>query len=205
MSVPGSVSMTFSLPGVSIQATVSKPSSGGLPAQSVSVLNAAAGTLTTRTDNTNGTLTLGANHGISNADIITIFDDNTGTVSYLATVGTVAGNSVPFTGAAGAVLPVVNSTVTVGKVVDLDVDFDGDNVRILAAQMTTLGHVVFEDAGNTAIANATLTANQPWMYIDGVTASNPLTGNAVDQIRLANGNSASNGTFKLGGTYNSEA
>lgn len=205
MSIQGKLSMTFSLPGVSISSTVSRPASGGIPAQEVSVVNAAAGTLTTRTDNGNGVLTMGANHGIVNTDIIAIFGPTSG-VSYFGTAGTVTANSITVAAADnGDVLPVVNSAVTVGKIVDLDVDFDGDNVQILAAMSSTRGLVVFEDAGNAALDGQELTANEPYMYVYGLTGNNPLTGNAVDQIRIANGNSTTNATFKLGGTYNSEA
>jgi len=203
MAIQGKLSMVFSLPGVSISSTVSRPSSGGIQPQEVTLTNAAAGTLTTRTDNTNGTLTMGANHGITNGAIITIFGATS--VSYLATVGTVSGNSVPFVTAAGDVLPTANSAVTVGIVEDLDVDFDGDNLELLAAMSDRRGHIVFEDAGNTVVAAAELTASEPYMYVANMTASNPLTGNAIDQVRIANGNSSSNATFKLGGTYNSLA
>ena len=50
--------MTLSLPGTSISATVSRPASGGIQAQEVTLPAAVAGTLTTRTDNGNGTLTM---------------------------------------------------------------------------------------------------------------------------------------------------
>ena len=205
MSISGKLSMTFSLPGVSIAATVDRPSSGGIPAQEVTLTNGAAGTLTTRTDNGNGTLTMGTNHGITNGAIIAIFGPTSG-VTYFGTVGTVSGNSVPFTAAdAGAVLPANNSAVVVDVIQDLDVDFDGDNLEIIAAMMDRRGLVVFEDVGNTVIDGSELVANEPYFWVDGMGSTNPLTGNAVDQIRIANGNSASNATFKLGGTYNSQA
>lgn len=205
MSISGKLSMTFSLPGVSISSTVDRPSSGGVPAQEVTLTNAAAGTLTTRTDNGNGTLTMGANHGITNGAIIAIFGPTSG-VTYFGTVGTVSGNSVPFTAAdAGDVLPASNSAVTVDVITDLDVDVDGDNVQILAAMMDRRGLVVFEDAGNTVLDGQELNASEPYFYVSGLTGNNPLAGNAIDQVRIANGNSASNATFKMGGTYNSQA
>jgi hypothetical protein len=51
-----------------------------------------------------------------------------------------------------------------------------------------------------------LTANEPYLYISGgMTGNNPLAGNAVDQVKLANGDATANATFKMGGTYNSQA
>jgi len=150
-------------------------------------------------------LTMGANHGITNGAIIAIFGPTSG-VTYFGTVGTVDGNSVPFTAADGGdVLPANNSAVTVDVITDLDVDFDGDNLEILAAVMDRRGLIVFEDAGNTALHGVELSAGEPFFFVDGLTGNNPLTGNAVDQVRIANGNSASNTTFKMGGTYNSQA
>jgi hypothetical protein len=206
MAVQGKCSMTLSLPGTSISATVSRPSSGGVQAQEVTLPAAVAGTLTTRTDNGNGTLTMGANHGITDGQILAIFGPTSG-VTYFATVGTVSGNSVPFTAAdAGDVLPANNSAVTVDVITDLNVDFDGDNLEILGAMMDRRGLVVFEDAGNTVIDGQELTANEPYLYISGgMTGNNPLAGNAVDQVKIANGDSTANATFKMGGTYNSQA
>lgn len=52
-----------------------------------------AGTLSTRTDNETGTLTLGSGHGITTAATIDLFWD--GGARYGITVGTVSGTSVP--------------------------------------------------------------------------------------------------------------
>jgi hypothetical protein len=66
--------------------------------------------------------------------------------------------------------------------------------------------LVFEDVGNTVIDGQELAANEPYLYISGgMTGNNPLAGNAVDQVKIACGDATANATFKMGGTYNSQA
>lgn len=72
-----------------------------------------AGTLSTRTDNTTGTLTLGASHTIETGDTVDIHWQSGG-VNYCqrdCTVGTVSGTSVPFSGGSGTNLPAEDSSV----------------------------------------------------------------------------------------------
>src|SRR4051812_13463763 len=64
---------------------------------------AKTGTLTTRTSNTVGTLTMTAGHGITTAALQDIYWD--GGSRRNVTVGTVATNSVPFSGGIGDNLP----------------------------------------------------------------------------------------------------
>lgn len=204
MSIQGKLSLTLSLPGVSISATVSRPAAGGVPPQEVSLAAAEDGSLTTRTSDTAGTLTMDdAGHGITDGDSIVIFW--AAGVAYKATVGTVSGTSVPFTGADGDVLPAQDTDVTVDVIEELDVDFDGDNLELFAANMDRRGFIIFEDSGDAELDAEELIANEPYLYVDGMTASNPLTGNPVDQVLIANGDSSNTATFKMGGTYNSDA
>lgn len=202
MSISGKLSMTLSLPGVSISATVNRPAQGGVPPQEVSLPAADAGSLTTRTSDTAGTLTMDSeSHGISSGDEITIFWADG--IAYQATVGTVAGTSVPFTGAEGDVLPAEDTEITADVITVINADFDGDDLEIFAANMDRRGHIIFEDSGDAELDAAELVANEPYLYVDGMTSSNPLTGNAVDEIHIANGDSTAAATFKMGGTYNS--
>ena len=203
MAITGKCNQTLSLPGVSISTTIDRSASGGVPPQDVAVPAAKAGTLSTRTDNTDGELTMtDTDHGIETGDKITIFWD--GGIAYQATVGTVDGKTVPFTGAKGNNLPDAATAVTAGVITVLDVDFDGDKLKMFAAMSNRRGHVVFEDSGNTVLSAAELVANEPYLYIDGVIATNPLEGNPVDEVHVANGDATAPATFKMGGVYDSE-
>lgn len=166
-----------------------------------------AGTLSTRTGDTEGTLTLGANHGITDGEIIAIFW--TGGVAYLATVGTVDGTSVPFTGAAGDVLPDEDTAIVADVMEAHDVEFDGDDLEMLIATFRQRGVVVFEDwsgsggDGDAVLDAADIAANEAYLFIADTGEANPLTGNAVDQVWIANGDSSNSSLFKLAALYNS--
>ncbi|MDD8027908.1 MAG: hypothetical protein PHI34_15520 [Acidobacteriota bacterium] len=168
-----------------------------------------AGTLSARTGDTEGTLTLGADHGITDGEVIAIFWSSG--VAYLATVGTVAGTSVPFTGAAGDVLPDEDTAIVADVMEAHDVEFDGDNLEMLIATFRQRGVIVFEDwsgsggDGDQVIDAADIAANEAYLFVADVMATNPLTGNAVDQIWIANGDSSNSSLFKLAALYNSES
>ena len=204
MAITGKCNQTLSLPGVSISTTIDRSASGGVPPQDVAVPAAKAGTLSTRDDETAGELTMtDADHGIETGDKITIFWD--GGIAYQATVGTVDGKTVPFTGAKGDNLPDAETAVTAGVITVLDVDFDGDKLKMFAAMSNRRGHVVFEDSGDNVLSAAELVANEPYLYIDGIIATNPLAGDPVDEVHVANGDATAPATFKMGGVYDSES
>lgn len=204
MAITGKCNQTLSLPGVSISTTIDRSASGGVPPQDAALPSAKAGSLTTRTLDTEGELTMtDTDHGIKTGDKITIFWADG--IAYQATVGTVAGKVVPFTGAKGDNLPDAEAAVTAGVITVLDVDFDGDKLKMFAAMSNRRGHVVFEDVSDTVLSAAELVANEPYLYIDGVTATNPLAGNPVDEVHVANGDATAAASFKMGGVYDSES
>lgn len=168
-----------------------------------------AGTLSTRTSDTAGTLTLGADHGITDGEVIAIFWPSG--VAYLATVGTVDGTSVPFTGAAGDALPEEDAAIVADVMEAHDVEFDGDDLEMLVATFRERGVVVFEDwsgsggDGDAVLDAADIAANEAYLFIADTGEANPLTGNAVDQVWIANGDPSNSSLFKLAALYNSES
>ena len=203
----GTVNVVVSAAGLSVQGTVSKSASGGVPPQEKSLSAADSGTLTTRTNDTDGTLTMSAGHSISTGDTIDIFwTDSDGVLkcAYDATVGTVSGNSVPFTGATGDALPAVDSSITAQTVTELDCDFDGDKAVLLAALMKTYGgHVCFVDSGDAVLKAVTLEANEPFVWWENSPFSAPITGNPVDAVIITNAGTGA-ATFQLTGLIDSD-
>jgi hypothetical protein len=148
-----------------------------------------------------------AGHGILTADVIDIFWVDANGIqkcAYGATVGTVAGTAVPFTGAGGDVLPAQDYDVTADVEVPLDVDFDGDKLQILAAMSTRVGKLQFLDAGSAELDASTLVPNEAYSFIGGAGGSNPLTGNPVDDVIVSNGDAVNAATFKLAVLYDSD-
>jgi len=198
------INITGSVGGVTIQGQVSRTAEGQISQDPV-LPAANAGTLSTRTSDTAGTLTLGAGHDISTGDTIDIFWTASGVqkCAYGATVGTVAGTSVPFTGASGDVLPALDSAITADEVVEVDTDFDGDYVEIIMLHSTRAGHFDFQDSGSASLHEDVLLASEPWFWFSELGYTNPLTGNPVDKLLLSNADSVNSATVKLGVLYDS--
>lgn len=201
MSLTGIAKLAAQLPGVHVNVSLAKTATGSI-AQSQALAAAKTGSLTTRTDNTDGELTMTTGHGITDGARIAIFWS--GGCAYLGTVGTVVGNVVPFTGAAGDNLPVDGTAVTVQVMTPLDVDFDGDKAEIVAASFRRRGVVVFEASGDAVLDAGDIAAGEGYVYVSGLSQSNPLAGNPVDQVWVASGDSDDTNAFVLGVLYQSD-
>lgn len=137
---------------------------------------AIAGTLTTRTSATAGTVTLSAGHGIVTGDRIDIFWA-TGQ-GYGASVGTVAGDDVPFTGLIGT-LPADESPVTVMKPQqEIFPAIDADCQAIIAGSSVRANIVLTGTAG--AVVLPIMTSGQGDAYIWDISqGANPMTADAT--------------------------
>lgn len=201
MSLTGIAKLAAQLPGVVVNVSLAKTATGSI-AQSQALAAAKTGSLTTRTLDTAGELTMTTGHGITDGARIAIFWS--GGCAYLGTVGTVVGNAVPFTGAAGDNLPVEDTAVTVQVMTPLDVDFDGDKAEIVAASFRRRGVVVFGDSGDAVLDAGDIAAGEGYVYVSGLSQSNPLAGNPVDQVWVASGDSDDTNAFVLGVLYQSD-
>jgi len=146
-----------------------------------------AGELTTRTSDSEGTVTMdSADHGVSSSAVVDVFW--TGGVRYGMTVGTVSGTSVPLTSSgAGDNLPAGSTELVVTPVTTINMDFDGDDMSLIAAQCDQRTHLNFKDSGGSSLEAVELTASEVWEWHTGSDDANPLTGNAVDTIDVSNG------------------
>lgn len=202
MPVTINSSLTISGGSVSISSLpVSRTGSGPIGLDEA-LTAAKTGTLTTRTDNTTGTLTMTAGHGLTTGQTIDLYW-STG-VRYGVTVGTVSTNSVPISAGSGDNLPTASSSITAVVQTNCNVLIDGDNTKILAVCLETLdknlrtkGHVQFRDAAGDEIAEIDLVANVPQVWdIEGGSA-NPFTGDVITNIRASQANSTSTETYSL--------
>jgi hypothetical protein len=187
---------------ISIQPlAVVRENSGSIGLQDT--LNTAkAGTLSTRTDNNTGTLTLGSGHGITDGQIIDVYWS--GGVQRTVTVGTVSGTSVPIDGGIGDNLPTATTAITACVQKAINLSIDGDNTKILAViletvdkSLRTAANVQFLDAASDVIAEIDLVANvsQVWDIEGG--SSNPFTGDPITNLKASQANSTSTETYTL--------
>lgn len=150
------------------------------------------GDLTTRASGTAGTITMtSGSHTITTASRIDIFWD-TG-AAYGATVGTVAGASVPFTLASGDALPTLvggHYDVIACNPVEAAFSVVGDDVQALYASCTNRGYIVFEESGSVAYAKE-LTSTDPVIWATGDAGANPLAGKLPISVFMSNVNTTS--------------
>lgn len=144
---------------------------------------AKAGTLTTHTTNTTGTLTMGAGHGIITGQRIDIYW--VGGSCYGAIAGTVSGNTVPIASVAGGDnLPASATAVTVGIPVVSPFNLTGDNIQAFAFTTNVTGYfaVVTNSAELLAVY---LTAGNVYKWFAGDLATNPLAGVVPTKIWMS--------------------
>lgn len=164
--------------------------------------SAKSGTLTTRTDNNTGELTMAAGHGITTGQIIDIYWD--GGVQRSVTVGTVATNAVPIDGGIGDNLPADETAITAVVQKSINLAIDGDNTDIIAIvletttkTLRTAGNVQFLDAASDVIAEIDLVANVPQVWDIEGGSSNPFTGDPITNLKASQANTTTTETYTL--------
>lgn len=145
-----------------------------------------AGTLSTRTSDTAGTLTLGSGHGITDGQEIMIFWSTA--FAYYATVGTVAGTSVPFTGAAGTVLPSQGTAIVASVQSEVAFNFAGSNAAMLAIAGDRRCGVLLAASDDTVHLAKDVAAGGGYFW-DG-NGTNPVSGDTINKLVIGNGDSA---------------
>ncbi len=188
--------------GVTIQTQpVVRTNSGAISLEDT--LSAAkTGTLTTRTDNNTGTLTMTAGHGLTDGQVIDIYWS--GGVQYGVTVGTVSTNSVPIDGGIGDNLPTANTAITAVVQKSVNLAIDGDEVDIIAVVLETVdkslrtaGHIQFRDSANDQIAEIDLVANVPQVWDIAGGSANPFTGDPITNLKVSQAGTSSTETYTL--------
>lgn len=201
MATGGSHSGSASVGGFSFNIADTIATGTGVEANNATLAAAKTGTLTTRTSGVAGTLTMTSGHGITTGARISIFWPttttgviNTAGVTYVATVGTVSVNSVPFTLGAGDALPLVNTAVTVMVPTAVTCTITGANVIALAGGCAGAAFAVaFTQSDNTAIAAVYRSAAgaEYWQSGQTMSATNPVTGVTIGKIFVSHGDSTS--------------
>jgi hypothetical protein len=188
--------------GISIQSLPVIRTNSGPIALEDSLDAAKSGTLTTRTDDTDGELTMAASHGITTAAVIDLYW--AGGVRYGVVVGTVATNAVPISGGSGDDLPADETAITAVVQKSINLSIDGDNADVIAVVLETVdkslrtaGHVQFRDSSNAEIAEIDLVSNVPQVWDIAGGSANPFTGNPITNLKASQGNVTATETYTL--------
>jgi hypothetical protein len=198
----GSYSINLSIGGVNISKAINRAGDHPNPYE-VSLPVGKAGSLTTRTDDDTGTITMAsAEHGITTGAVVDIHW--AGGVQYGVTVGTVAGTSVPFDAGSGDNLPDQSTAVVVTPRVLVNTAIDGDAIQIIGmcAEYTNIAstaavHLDFQDAEDDSIAEIDLVANIPKVWDVAAGATNDFAGDPITKCYASNGSATEVATLKI--------
>lgn len=151
----------------------------------VSVPAAKTGTLTTRTDNNTGTLTMTSGHGITTGARLDVFWD--GGCRRGMTVGTVSVNSVPIDLGSGDNLPAATTPVTAMVPVTQVLVIAGDTLMVIA--LACLARAIFVLAGsdNTEHLGAVIEEGEIYAWDEDSGVTNPVAGDDIAKIFLSHG------------------
>jgi len=183
-------SKSFTFPGYAFNdqaAAVSFISVLAVEKPLAAVTAGATGTLTTRTDDNTGIATLATGHGLTSADVVDVYW--AAGVRY-GMVATMTVNACALEGGAGDVLPAQDTACTVVKQTAIEVNFDGDDARIVGifyrnpVTTTAKAHLDLQDTGDATIKEVDLVhdtvaggCNNVWNIAGGDT--NVFTGNRI--------------------------
>jgi len=161
-----------------------------------------AGTLTTRSDDNTGTLTLDTGHGITTGQVFSVFWANG--AQHRVTAGTVATNSVPIDSGEGDNLPAQGTAIVAAPRVNAEVSiretatFIACAILYDAATLTNGGYVEFRSSGDDFAGSITLTANGPRVFDVVATNDTPLGESAdVAELFVTQGSSVYDGRLAL--------
>ncbi len=170
---------------------------------------AAGGSLTTRTSNTIGTLTMtSASHGIATGNLVDIYwaDDGSGVAGKrnLCVAGSVSGTLVPFTGGTGDNLPPADTVITamVPSLETFELVYTGMQALGLDVQGNNQASASLLGT-STSDVNLTIhsSANTDYIWTDASGIANPLSEN-ITQVYLSHGDSTAARQVSLAAAYN---
>lgn len=152
-----------------------------------SLAAAKTGTLSVRTDNDTGTLTMDPGHGILTGDKVDIYWS--GGSRRGVTVGTVATNSVPIDLGAGDNLPAAATAVTVMVQNSETVSITGANVVAIAFKCAGKATLQITQSNDTEIFGTTVSAGGSYIWTVGSGVTNPVTGQTIGKVKITHGDS----------------
>lgn len=161
-----------------------------------SIAAAKAGTLTVRTNNTDGTLTMAAGHGFTTGVKIDLYWS--GGSRRNVTVGTVATNSVPISGGSGDNLPIATTAITAMQPTVFPAVATGDNITGLVLYCEAKSTVIYADASHAELYARVQALAIPWDWFSGNGDTNPLAGDSLAELRVTHGDSSAAKTFRSG-------
>lgn len=150
---------------------------------------AQAGTLTTRTDNTDGTVTMtSSGHTITTGVRVDLYW--TGGCRRGVTVGTVSGTAVPISGGAGDNLPSTSTAIKVALPTKRTLSFTGNNLKAIACKGTVRSQFTVTDSGSAELYSFYNSGGKVPSWYYGSDDVNPLAGVTPAFVYVSHGETA---------------
>jgi hypothetical protein len=186
MSQSISYQQTLTVGGLSLS-VAEVPDGDVAPDVSLTVTGGGTGELTTRTSDTQGSVTMDSgSHGISTGNKVDVYWD--GGMRYAMTVGTVAGAVVPLTSSGtGDVLPAADTALVLKVPQSVVVVVEGDDLTVIGFKVPFGVRgvaVVVDDAAADALL-VPLDGTNDYIWTDTQGTTNPLAGDTVGSVRFS--------------------
>lgn len=184
MSTSMVVAATVTVDGLQLISNITQAASGDKGHNDTLANVGLAGTLSTRTDDNTGILTVAADHGITADDTVCVFWS--GGMRSGVDVTAVDATTISIDLGAGDNLPVVDTAIVVGMCEDITFVVTGANVKGLAISCNKRCHVDFQDVGGSELPLEIVAGGGwNWTYDSGLT--NPIDGDSIIIIQAASG------------------
>jgi hypothetical protein len=184
MAGTANISIRTRVAGVNIDATIARTDE--LEQAFQHTMDAGkAGTLSTRTDDNTGILTVATGHGITDADTVAIFWD--GGSRYGVTVTATTGTTISIDLGAGTNLPILTTAIVVAKESEHTLAIVGDDITVLAVGCDNRASVNFRDSGDASLLRYDMASKEGRLWMASSDVTNPLASDTVANVVIANG------------------
>ncbi len=173
---------SLSVGGRTLAKTNTNNGDGGIIVEPDGGIEAAkAGSMTTRTDNTVGVLTMAAGHGWANGNHVDVYWlSGGGGARYNVNVATVATNAITINGGTGDILPTTVGTAVTAMIPHVEnMNMDGSSLIGIYAKSGARGKIRFINGSATEIYSPTFTTatgGDSVIWVEGETGANPVVG-----------------------------
>jgi len=143
------------------------------------------GTVTTRTDADTGILTVASGHGITDSDFVSVFWE--GGHRYGVDVTATTATTISIDLGTGTDLPLVTVAIVVSKEETHSIAITGNQLIMFAIDSINKATINFRDGSNASLLFYHLLANEGRLWIKDIDVTNPLAGDVVASVIIANG------------------
>jgi len=143
------------------------------------------GTLSTRTDDNTGVVTVSSGHGITDSDTVAVFWD--GGSRYGVDVTATTSTTISIDLGSGTNLPIATTAVVIAKESSHTLAIVGDDIAVMAVACDNRASVDFRDSGSSSLLRYDMASKEGRLWVSSLDITNPLASDTVASIVLANG------------------